>query len=566
MLRQRAVRYLFVLLPSFLSPGLGAQEAQRPHGPPDLSPAEWRVDLRALADGLIETHLNAFHSIDRAEFDAAVERLDARVPDLSTDQMVVEFARLVAMIGDGHTRLWLTPNDENGFRQVPILLYWLEGELRVLGIDERFNEVLGGRVIGIGDRSAVEAGDLVFPLTPRDNPIGGRAIGPRYLAIPEILQAVGITESADRVTYRIETLSGETVTLTLDAVPDAAAGNLSNRPYFVPRPTDSIRIAMAHEAAGTPPLWLRDPGARFWREYLPESGTLYVQLNGIGDAEDETLAEFFGRVYAEADSLRPRRFVLDLRHNGGGNNMLNMPIVQGLIRRPWLDRPERAFVIIGRHTFSAASHLVTHLERFTNATLVGEPMSASPNHFGDNRPVRLPHSGLEARASSIYWQNSLPEPFETRDRTSPDLGAEPTLATYLENRDPALEVILAAETFMPIDETMRVAYAEAGVDGALAAYRAYRADPRFRFQNSETAINSLGYDLLGDGDAEAAVAVFRLNAEAYPESANSFDSLGDGLQAVGDRDGAIAAYRRALEIDPDFDVSRRNLEALGAAP
>jgi cytochrome c-type biogenesis protein CcmH/NrfG len=38
-----------------------------------------------------------------------------------------------------------------------------------------------------------------------------------------------------------------------------------------------------------------------------------------------------------------------------------------------------------------------------------------------------------------------------------------------------------------------------------------------------------------------------------------WDSVGDGYRANGQIGEAIASYRKALEIDPSFDASMRNL-------
>ena len=47
-----------------------------------------------------------------------------------------------------------------------------------------------------------------------------------------------------------------------------------------------------------------------------------------------------------------------------------------------------------------------------------------------------------------------------------------------------------------------------------------------------------------------AVAIFELNAEAFPGSWNVWDSLGEALASAGRRDEAIRCYERALELDP----------------
>ena len=41
----------------------------------------------------------------REQFDAAVTNLDKRIPSLTREQIIVELARIVAMVRDGHTRI-----------------------------------------------------------------------------------------------------------------------------------------------------------------------------------------------------------------------------------------------------------------------------------------------------------------------------------------------------------------------------------------------------------------------------------------------------------------------------
>ena len=202
------------------------------------------------------------------------------------------------------------------------------------------------------------------------------------------------------------------------------------------------------------------------------------------------------------------------------------------------------------------------IARAVRPVFVGEPTGASPNHFGDAGPVELPNSGLRIGASTIYWQNSLPRPFETRDWTPPDVGVAMTIEDFRTGRDPAMEAVLAyAETESLIDRMVTALDSE-GAEAALGVYRDFRADPKNAYASTESGINSLGYQLLGAGRAEAAVAMFQLNADAYPESANVWDSLGDGYEAAGDIARAIASYARALQVDPGFAPSRANLTRL----
>jgi glyoxylase-like metal-dependent hydrolase (beta-lactamase superfamily II) len=67
----------------------------------------------------------------------------------------------------------------------------------------------------------------------------------------------------------------------------------------------------------------------------------------------------------------------------------------------------------------------------------------------------------------------------------------------------------------------------------------------------ESQINVYGYRLLQTDRPDAAVVMFEINAELYPDSWNVYDSLGEGLLATGDRDGAIAMYEKSLALNPE---------------
>lgn len=89
-----------------------------------------------------------------------------------------------------------------------------------------------------------------------------------------------------------------------------------------------------------------------------------------------------------------------------------------------------------------------------------------------------------------------------------------------------------------------------GVTGALARFQQMRARSG-KYSLNEIEMNRLGYYLLYTRNAiDAAVAIFRLNVEAFPGSANAYDSLGEAYMVSGDKDLAIKNYQRAVELNP----------------
>ena len=85
---------------------------------------------------------------------------------------------------------------------------------------------------------------------------------------------------------------------------------------------------------------------------------------------------------------------------------------------------------------------------------------------------------------------------------------------------------------------------------AIADYRKKReASPAERLD--EGSVNNLGYSLLQARKIDEAIAVFRLNTEDFPNSANTWDSLAEAYMIKGDKPKAIANYKKSLELDPN---------------
>lgn len=389
-----------------------------------LGPEQWREDLVQLATGLEREHANLFHTVDRERFTEDLRALHARIPKLADHETVVEFARLTASVGDGHTALRLGNLAE--FRRFPATLHqWSDG-LFVRAIAPDHADLAGARVLAIGGLSAAAAHDAVRALVSRDNEQGVRAQAPMLLSIPEALHARGVIADPERMMLEVETRTGKRSTVLLTAV-DAMPDDLVD----------------ANAAAAAPdPSWLRSPRVN-WFETLPDARTLYVGLHTVRDAPEEPLASFFDRVFAHAERTAPARLILDIRANGGGNMTLNRPLLHHLIRSDALNRWGRLFAVIGRGTFSAAVNLAVDLERETEVIFVGEPTAAGPNHYGENAEVVLPHSRLTVSVSSLWWQNS--DPRDTRAWIAPQIPASPSAADYAANRDPAVAAILAYE-------------------------------------------------------------------------------------------------------------------------
>jgi tetratricopeptide (TPR) repeat protein len=75
-------------------------------------------------------------------------------------------------------------------------------------------------------------------------------------------------------------------------------------------------------------------------------------------------------------------------------------------------------------------------------------------------------------------------------------------------------------------------------------------DPRYRFFDFEGEFLKAGMDLLGKNNT-AAIAVFEMTSQMYPQSAKVWSALGDAYSMVGDLSKAKGFFEKALSIEPN---------------
>lgn len=81
----------------------------------------------------------------------------------------------------------------------------------------------------------------------------------------------------------------------------------------------------------------------------------------------------------------------------------------------------------------------------------------------------------------------------------------------------------------------------------------------------EFLLNRLGYQILGQGEIEKAIQIFKQNVKTYPESVNVYDSLGEAFEKAGDIKMAEKNYKIAVQTgeklkDPNLNIYKINLE------
>jgi len=384
-----------------------------------LTAADWRADLAFLAENLPKKHVNAFHTLSRADWDERVRALDAAIPELPPASVAVRMAQLVAAVGDAHTGLVL--NGKPFDRVQPVRFAWFADGLFVTGIDERYGDALGARVRRIGSMSTDEALRAVSSLFASDSPTWPRAMAPEKLVFPALLTALGVLSGSESIPLVVEGAGGADVSVTI-------AGATGGKYLEAPDP-----------ALVPTPLWLRRTGEAYWFEVLAPERAIYVAYNRCAEDPKRPMTAFMADVFAALESADAKRLVLDLRHNGGGNSIVLTRFVPELAAHPRLAAPGSLRVLIGPETFSAAMSNAQELRDRAHARLIGEPTGGKPNLYGEVRVFVLPYSGLRVHYSTEYSHAVESDP----PAVEPDVLVPFTSADSFAGADPALERALA---------------------------------------------------------------------------------------------------------------------------
>ena len=399
--------------------------------------APWQEDLDAFLEVLHAEHDNPYFHTPRAEFEQAIADYRAALPGLSRAERITGFARLVAMVGDGHTwmPMYRLPFDGlppgPGFSSLPIRFELFDDGLYVVGVSHSHADLLGARVTRFGDVPAEEAVARVMELLPQDATNFALEFVAEWLMQVELLEALGLA-TGGQVTLSLER-GGESRTSDLTALD---AGAMYNWVFSMDDGPTGLQDWQT--AAEQQPFWMQafDSNSRI----VELDGATYLQITEIRDGRDQTFAEMARAAVTQAEARNEPALIIDLRRCLGGDGTLNDGLVNALAESDALNRDGRLMVLTSRTTHSAAVMLVSALEQRTAARFIGQATADRPNHYGETNIFVTPNSALPIIHASEYYQTSTPD--DQRRFRAPDIAISYTFADYAAGTDAVLETAL----------------------------------------------------------------------------------------------------------------------------
>ncbi|HEV7395674.1 MAG TPA: hypothetical protein VGN86_04110 [Pyrinomonadaceae bacterium] len=421
------------------------------------STADKRRGLRLLNNTLRKQLPNPYRNFSPAQWDAALKQALVRVGSGNLDDYFFDLSNLASMAGDVHTLVFVPRSPSPVLNNAYPLRFWKFSDgLYVRAASPELKTFVGAKILAINGIPTEQAWRKMLDRAPAENEWDSASWVQFYMQFPAFLHAAGIVTDEEATTWTLQKNDGKQTNERFAAT-EPGGWSLINSSIGIIAPDSYLE---GHNTK-TPPLWLKNRDRKYWFDYLPESNSVFLQVNEPRDDLKYPWDDFLQEVFQTIGEKHATRLIIDLRHNGGGYAYLVQSLIHKIIATPQIDQPGRLFVLIGRITQSAGVVFASKLELETHAVFVGEPLGAHPNFFnspmGQHVARALPGTDIMFRVSSRWQQTSDHQ--DDRRYIAPDIWVGMSYAEYATGKDPVLNAVLTAtpEQIRPYfeDETGR---------------------------------------------------------------------------------------------------------------
>jgi tetratricopeptide (TPR) repeat protein len=399
-------------------------------GRPDVSGLSrdegWRFDVDHLYNEILRADPDYHTAPPPAEFTRRYLALKAEVPALSDEAILTRMNHMLAALNHGHTWLWTMPPRHPGNLNLPVRFFLFPEGLFVVNATEAHGDLVGSKVLAIGDTPVADAMAAVKGLVSAESEMFRLYVAPTLLNQAIYLTGLGIIPAPDAPTTLTLEPAGGGEPILVQLTPSRGGG------------IESVNLLPPPRGVPTP-LLLGNLKKNYWHEPMPARDAMYVQFNNLLEQQGETIREYGLRLRRDLAAAAPRNLILDLRNNTGGTTAYYTEFVRTVIG--FSQQPEKkVYVLIGRATYSAAANLITDLESFADPVFVGEASSQCCSFAGDPTVFRLPYSRAGGFLSSVRWNLSR-NVFDGRAEISPEVPVQMTAQAYFRGEDPALDTV-----------------------------------------------------------------------------------------------------------------------------
>ncbi|HMN95997.1 MAG TPA: hypothetical protein PKC43_06715 [Phycisphaerales bacterium] len=404
---------------------------------PSIAPEQWDAEIDELVAILEHRHVDPFAVTSREEFRTAADGLKQRLPGLTSEQVLIEIAKLTALLGDPGTSAALD-QFRLRFRTLPVRLAFIEEGVVVSFATSEHADLLGAEVIAIGDVPIAQLAKDLLAVVAVDNRWGARQRLANLAHFVELLAANGAAPAEGPVS--ITAMPRGAPRSERDGA-DAGDAPAAGAPVTVeliplpPRVAPELRSIVDLTPRDRQPISWRTGRGNFWFERIPDREAILFKYDRCIDNPGAPFARTAADAIAEMKEMAEPRIVIDLRQNGGGDSRIIEPLIAALESDERFRRPGSVVVLIGPRTQGSGAMNALSLRARAGALLVGEPTGQRPNHLGEMRTANLPNTGLVVSYSTRRFRQVEGDP----EAVMPDEVVLLKIEDVLGGRDAALE-------------------------------------------------------------------------------------------------------------------------------
>jgi len=383
------------------------------------------ADVQFVATQLPALHANFFFQLNPADFNAAVQSLTARIPNLTPAEFEMRLAQLVAMAGDPHT--WLYPPGAT----FSLTFVALDDGIFVTGAPPEYAQALGMQLVAVGNTDIATVLTQLGTVIPHTNPQWVRFEAQLLLRYQDVLQGLDLAPSASSTPMTFQDPLGNRVTMNVAPSTEAQTASPST--------------------LGPLPEFVRSASQNYWFTYFAPQRLLYFRYNVCEDNPANPFAGFAANLLATFDANPIDSFVFDFRGNTGGDSSVINPLLAGLQQRlpAALENPKfRVYDVIDEGTFSSGLDDAMGIKSGAlvdgvgnTVVVIGEPSGGPPAGYGEVVGFTLPYLGLSGQYSTVY--HPLQPDIPAGTAFNPDIPVANRSTDYFARQDPVLAAIFA---------------------------------------------------------------------------------------------------------------------------
>jgi len=361
-------------------------------------------DVDFLVAQVLEKHPDPFTQISKEHFEAQVRALkDGFGAEMHTKDLSLSVARLLATIGDSHTRhrdlRWFRRYEREGGKVFPVRFRYQDGRMKVASWSPEI------------ERTDLRKGDVV--LSVNDEPM--ETILARYSAY--------VAAECDTMRhYTIEALFARYQWMLGDARDAYQLG--------IRRADGTVHeITLPAVAPWTAPNKETPAPPLFSHQFYHDNEVCLFQGQSFANNLCQRIEAATDASIAKMKERGTEVLIFDLRNNGGGNAALGTQLLRKVIDRPYGEfTPDpnawhgTLVLLCDRWTASAASWLATFVKDHGIGLIAGEETGGAASFFGNLEGVILPHSRLACTVATRHFMR--PAGYDDRRGLLPDLSLD----------------------------------------------------------------------------------------------------------------------------------------------